>query len=66
MTPTPLRDARSYVEQVQSSLPDPAERDRALAVCERELDDLLGTVRTYRNDAKLQQEGDAGSNNGQA
>lgn len=61
MAPQPIQDLRDYVEQVQATLTDPAERDRALAVVERELEDTLGVVSGYRNDAKLEQEGSAGS-----
>ena len=63
MAPTPLAEVRRHVERVQSTFTDPAEKDRALSVVERELNDLIGVVRTYRNDARLQG-GDAGSPNG--
>lgn len=58
MAPKPLDDLRAYVEQVQSEHEDPGERDRALGVVEGGLTDLLGTVRSYRNDAQLQQGAD--------
>jgi hypothetical protein len=58
MAPKPLEDLRRYVEQTQSQLEDPAERERALGVIERELNDTLGRVRTYRNEAQLQRGAD--------
>ena len=57
MTPRPLEDLRRHVERTQAGIEDPAERDRALAVVERDMRDLLGLVTTYRNDARLQTEG---------
>jgi hypothetical protein len=69
VTPTPLLQLREHVERTQA-VPDPAERDRALAVVEQELNTMLGMVRTYRNDTKLQldqqpsQNGDGGNNDG--
>lgn len=60
MAPTPLEELRRHVERVQATIEDPAERERALALVERELTDLLGTVRTYRNDTALQQEAQTG------
>lgn len=64
MTPTPVKDLRDYVERVQSSYPDPAERDRALAKVEQDVSDILGTVGTYRNDTRLQMEARAGNQSG--
>lgn len=57
MGPAALSELRSYVEQQQATLSDPAERDRALGVVEKELTDLLGLVRTYRNDSQLAAQG---------
>lgn len=64
MAPEPVTNLRRYVEQVQSSITDPAERTRALNVVQRELEDTLGVVASYINDAQLEQEGSAGSSNG--
>lgn len=63
MTPTPLHDLRAHIERVQA-LADPAERERALAVIERELRDLLGSVQTFRGDTRLQLEGAGSGSNG--
>lgn len=57
MAPKPLDDLRAYVEQVQSEHEHPGERDRALAVVEGGVTDLLGAVKGYRNDAQLQAQG---------
>lgn len=64
MAPEPVERVRQYVDGVQTSLTDPAERLRALAVVKRELEDTLGVVVTYMNDAQLEQEGSAGSSDG--
>lgn len=56
--PKPLEDLRRHVEQTQAQYEDPAERDRALGVIERELTDTLGIVRTYRNEAQMQRGAD--------
>ena len=55
--PTPLQAVRLFVEQ-QNTLPDPAERDRALRIIEDELDDLLSVVASYRGDTQIQMGGD--------
>lgn len=55
--PTPLQAVRNLVEQ-QTTLPDPAERDRALRNIESELFDLLSVVATYRGDTQVQMGGD--------
>jgi hypothetical protein len=66
MTPPQLSNLRNYVERVQSSIDDPAERERALAIVERELTDMLGAVQTYRADNRLRLgEVGAGGSNGQ-
>jgi len=44
---------RDLIEQ-QTTLADPAERDRALADIERELDNMIAAVETYRGDAQNQ------------
>jgi hypothetical protein len=49
----PLKAARDFIEQ-QTSLPDPAERDRALADIQHELEGMLSAVGTYRGDAQRQ------------
>jgi hypothetical protein len=54
MTPTPVKDLRKHVERVQASITDPAERLRALEVVKRDVQDILGVVVTYENDARLQ------------
>ena len=59
----PTAELRRRVERAKSDYPDPAERDRALASLEENVTDLLGTIRTYRGDARLQQEG-GGSDGG--
>lgn len=63
---------RQKIERAKSDNPDPAERDKALARLEEyvrdlipqsiggpkeDLNDLLGLIRTYRGDVRLQQEG---------
>lgn len=63
---------RQKIERAKSDNPDPAERDIALAKIEEyvrdllpqslgrpkdDLNDLLGLIRTYRGDVRLQQEG---------
>lgn len=45
---------RQEIERVKSNS-DPTERDLLLTNLEENLNDLLGRVRTYRNDAKLQE-----------
>jgi hypothetical protein len=52
----PTAELRQKIERAKSDYPDPAERDRALAALETDLNDLLGLIRTYRSDARLQQE----------
>lgn len=59
MDPDPTAALRKQIERVKAEHEDPAERDQALAVIETDLNDLLGRVRTYRSDARLQQEGTA-------
>jgi hypothetical protein len=54
---TPLQAVRDLVEQ-QTTLGDPAERDRALRNIEEDLYDLLSVVATYRGDAQVQMGGD--------
>ena len=49
----PLQAARDFIE-MQTSLPDPAERDRALADIQSELRLMLSAVGTYRGDAQRQ------------
>lgn len=44
---------RSLIEQ-QTTLADPAERDRALADIEGELETMIAAVETYRGDAQNQ------------
>lgn len=56
----PTAALRQKIEQAKSDYPDPAERDKVLADLEADLNDLLGRVRTYRSDARLQQEGTDG------
>jgi len=56
--PKLLDDLNNYVEETQTLYTDPAERDRALGVLETGLTTVLGKVRTYRNNAQLQTEGD--------
>jgi hypothetical protein len=63
MTPQPLQDVRRHIESA-NALRDPAERDRALAVVDRSLQDLLGLVGTYRADTRLQMEASPGSGDG--
>lgn len=55
----PLAELRRQIERAKSDHPDPAERDRMLSSLEDELNELLGRIRTYRSDARLQQEGQA-------
>lgn len=55
--PTPLQAVRELVEQ-QTTLADPAERDRALRSIESDLFDLLSVVATYRGDTQVQMGGD--------
>jgi len=64
MAPQVLKDLRAHVERTQATLTDPAERDRALSVLERDLTDTLGVIRTYRNDTRLQLEGRDGNGAG--
>lgn len=54
---TPLQAVRDLVEQ-QTTLADPAERDRALRSIEDDLYDLLSVVATYRGDTQVQMGGD--------
>ena len=61
MAPPELQALDRYIERVQSTMTDPAERDRALAVVERDLTDALGKVQTYRNDSQLAMGGTGGS-----
>ena len=44
----------NLIEKQQSTLTDPAERDRALADIEDGLNQLLSNVTTYRGDAQVQ------------
>lgn len=53
---TALRDR---IEQM-TTIADPAERDRAMAVIERDLKTMLTAVVTYRGDAQLQLEARGG------
>lgn len=53
----PTAELRALIERAKSEHPDPAERDKVLAGLEEDLNDLLGRVRTYRGDARLQGEG---------
>lgn len=54
---TPLQAVRELVEQ-QTTLPDPAERDRALRSIEDDLYGILEAITTYRGDAQIQMGGD--------
>ena len=47
----------ALIEQQQSTLTDPAERDRALADIEHELEGMLSNLTTYRGDAQVQMRG---------
>jgi hypothetical protein len=48
-----LTDLRELVEQM-TTIPDPAERDRALAVIEDQLKVIQNAIGTYRGDAQVQ------------
>lgn len=54
----------ALIEQQQSTLTDPAERDRALADIEFELEGMLSNVSTYRGDAQVQMRGRSGNGSG--
>jgi hypothetical protein len=56
----PTANLRARIERAKAEHPDPAERDQVLAALEEDLNDLLGRVRTYRSDARLQLEGGGG------
>ena len=51
----------ALIEQQQSTLTDPAERDRALADIEFELEGMLSNVSTCRGDAQVQRRGRSGN-----
>jgi len=65
MAADPTADLRQQIEGIKAQYPDPAERDRALQPLEEDLNDLLGRVRTYRGDARLQIEGAGAAQDGE-
>lgn len=53
------------IEQL-TTIADPAERDRAMAVIERDLKTMLTAVATYRGDAQVQLQARGGGQSQQA